>query len=279
MSKLFKLKEWLTLREAARHLTTIFGEEVTKADILRLGLDHRLTLSVVFADRVMASLCKPVKYEDLEIAEIAPIRGSEPLRIPLGGQVLYCERTGYLQVQKEVLYLDDGCYDLTMMGGESGDVEQLYWEMVGGAREETISLDGVYVSDGRDTESRCFQLRESLPAKRGEKTTYYPAGGLPSSAMFVVRTKALIELERSLDEAAKAEDKPLSTTERNTLLRLVIGMAVDAYGYDAKANKSPIPKEIADNLSAHGLNVSDDTVRKYLKEAVETVLPARPRQS
>ena len=36
-SKLFNLKEWLTLDDAAKHLSIVFGEEVTRADILRLA--------------------------------------------------------------------------------------------------------------------------------------------------------------------------------------------------------------------------------------------------
>ena len=33
MSKLFKLKEWLTLEEAANHISNVLGEPVTLADI------------------------------------------------------------------------------------------------------------------------------------------------------------------------------------------------------------------------------------------------------
>lgn len=74
-------------------------------------------------------------------------------------------------------------------------------------------------------------------------------------------------------------DKPLSTTERNTLLKLVIGMAMKGYKHDPAAAKSKAPKEIADDLAELEINISDDTVRKYLKEAANTVLPRKPRQS
>ena len=50
-------------------------------------------------------------------------------------------------------------------------------------------------------------------------------------------------------------------------------MAIDAYGYVPGALTSPTPKEIETILDIHGVKVSDDTVRKYLKEAVGTVLP------
>lgn len=70
--------------------------------------------------------------------------------------------------------------------------------------------------------------------------------------------------------------KPLAMRERDTLLKLAVGMAVAGYRYDPKAAKSTVPKEISDDLAKLGMVVSDETVRKYLKVAVETVLPANP---
>lgn len=38
MGKRFNLlKEWLTVADAARHLSIVFGEDVTEADVLRLA--------------------------------------------------------------------------------------------------------------------------------------------------------------------------------------------------------------------------------------------------
>jgi hypothetical protein len=79
-------------------------------------------------------------------------------------------------------------------------------------------------------------------------------------------------------ENAPIGDKPLGTTERTYLLRLVIGMAIDGYGYDPQAKKSDVTKVVADAISARGMDMTDDTVRKYLKEAVTKVLPAKQSQ-
>lgn len=65
----------------------------------------------------------------------------------------------------------------------------------------------------------------------------------------------------------------LSTRERDTLLKLVIGMAVSGYRYDPTAARNEAPTEIAGDLVKLGIEVSDDTVRKWLKEAAATVLP------
>jgi hypothetical protein len=75
-------------------------------------------------------------------------------------------------------------------------------------------------------------------------------------------------------------DKPIGTRERNTLLKLVIGMAINGYGHSPGAAKSDAPANIASDLANLGLDVTDDTVRKYLKEAAQTVLPTgKPRKT
>ncbi len=64
MRKLLKLKEWLTVSDAARHLSILFGEEVSEADVLRLALDGHLTLSVDFVNHASARCGPIVPIED-----------------------------------------------------------------------------------------------------------------------------------------------------------------------------------------------------------------------
>lgn len=64
-----------------------------------------------------------------------------------------------------------------------------------------------------------------------------------------------------------APDKDLGTTERNTLLKIIIGMAIQGYKYKPKETTSTKVKEIVDDIETVGLKVSDDTVRKVLKQA------------
>lgn len=82
----------------------------------------------------------------------------------------------------------------------------------------------------------------------------------------------------NFEDTSPIPDKPLGTTERATLLKLVIGMAIKGYNHDPAASKSTSPKEIADDLAALGMTITDDTVRKYLKQAALTVLPTKPPQ-
>lgn len=67
-------------------------------------------------------------------------------------------------------------------------------------------------------------------------------------------------------QPAKVKDD-LSTSERNSLLKLVIGMAVRGYKYAPGASRSDVVPEIAKDLEEAGVRLEADTVRKYLKEA------------
>ncbi len=72
--------------------------------------------------------------------------------------------------------------------------------------------------------------------------------------------------------------KPKDGVHRNTLLKIIIGMAIDEYGYDHTAEKSPFPTELQGILDLQGIKCSDDTIRKALKEAA-AFLPANPQKS
>lgn len=82
---------------------------------------------------------------------------------------------------------------------------------------------------------------------------------------------ALVSAE-DLARLLKKETKKntMSETERNTMLKLIIGMAIDAYGYklDSTRNTATGDKNgISAKLQTHGITLSDDTIRNYLNEA------------
>ncbi|MDH5721849.1 MAG: hypothetical protein OEY94_00815 [Alphaproteobacteria bacterium] len=82
-------------------------------------------------------------------------------------------------------------------------------------------------------------------------------------------------LKKAYETNNQNKPKPLHTKERETLLKIIAGMATDAYGYDPNAARSPIPREIADILAEKEIPLDPDTVRKWLKEAAE-ILPQSP---
>jgi hypothetical protein len=64
-------------------------------------------------------------------------------------------------------------------------------------------------------------------------------------------------------------EKPISLRERESLLKLIIGMAIAGYKYDPKISRNMATAEIASDLENLGIGLDVDTVRKWLKEATE----------
>jgi len=79
------------------------------------------------------------------------------------------------------------------------------------------------------------------------------------------------------DPVADASDI-LRTRERESLLKLIIGMAVAGYRYDPNAPRSPTTAEIAGDLERLGVGLDPDTIRKWLRQASE-LLPRKPISS
>ncbi len=68
----------------------------------------------------------------------------------------------------------------------------------------------------------------------------------------------------------------VSEVERNTLLKMILGMAVDSYKHEPGAKRSAAtgggPRSIAAALERQQLCVNKDTIKKYLTEAEEKLL-------
>ncbi len=291
VKKIYRLREWLTTDEAAEHLSLVLGEAVSVADLLRLALDRHLVLSVNLVNKAEACLGRVVPFKDVQIHELPmPIRGGTPteiVRIPAGMLIddveAITEQTRFVCFDEPVVSID-GIWDLPMRGAERLDIEHAFQGLSNGPAVELINIDGTFLVDSGGTWAA---LQEQLPpqevtradgTKKKERGAYIPAGALPADAPLVVRMSALAAFQEKLSalDAPAAIARPnVATRERDTLLKLLIGMAVEAYRHDPAATRSAAPSEIAGDLAKHGLAVTDDTVRKYLKEAAATVLPKR----
>jgi hypothetical protein len=301
VSKLFSVKEWLTLDDAAKHLSIVFGEEVTRPDILRLALDKRLTLSVDFVNHANARKGKLKPIEEC-VVSIFPnlVRNPKELLDGFNRKVPYAEieklapeirealnsgemilvPEGLSYRENEFLVLDDaiesinGVWDLPMMGGEALDVEHLYQMETGGPSVTLLNLEGAFVErgnlvcqlqadfddneyetgskiSGEQLEKRIQKqnlptehadaLRESYKTQRQKlketwkskpSSRYYPAAGLPTDAVYVVRTASLRAFEQSvLDNLSSSNEKPLGQREETTLLNIVGGLLGLLLGY------------------------------------------------
>lgn len=154
MSKLFKLKEWLTLEETANHFSTVLGEAVTLADIYRLALDNHLKLSANFVNGSQALLGKRVKINEIKFNHITKnmFTGENldiPIQCPSNGELRIedCPDSDFLSFGDEVTSIR-GVWDLTMLGSEAIDIEFYYQQMTSGLEVTLVGLEGVFLEQG-----------------------------------------------------------------------------------------------------------------------------------
>ncbi|WP_394146845.1 hypothetical protein [Shewanella atlantica] len=250
MSKIFKLKKYLTIEEAIRHLSESLEEPVSLADLYRLVLDKHLTMSARLINQAYVKSGQYINSQDG--ASTAPVF-DEPVQAV------------------------DGIWDLAMIGREAQEIEELYQKEVGGIEPDFTGLDGFFLRKGE----LFYKLQRSLPLDNSEESQNIvlarlasllkPKGltindieegsyaleclndaeleefmGLSSMLMhceleeneesaiclpleeisyqFVIRTNELTRFVQSLQDEPPAvlqEDKPLAAKERNTLLVLI----------------------------------------------------------
>lgn len=263
MSKLFTLREWFYIDDACRYLSELFNEPVTSRDLFGLALSEQLKLSVRFETGTNVRFATKL--------ESRPTDQDYPSYISVGDV-----RQTYFSLEPVVTHLYD-VFDLSMVGGERIYVRALEWKE-DFDRNEFMSFDEVVLmtSDGRYCTPVAMYKGDKVTQPFDDPKNYHFRYDLPSDCRLVVRKSALKQLENQVvvnKTPIAVDESALSTTERNTLLKLTVGMAIKGYGYDPRASKSASPKEISDDLAELGIGVSDDTVRKYLRRAAETVLP------
>jgi len=337
MNKILDLniKEWLTIKDAAKSLSISAGEKVTKADVLRFALDGHLTLSVYFVNGAVARRGELVSFEDtnwtlipqpfntpgMVILEDDP--KLPPVLMPQRLQKLVREnpkmaelglmpfmtsvpagRDQYLNLGEEVFHIEDGVFDLPLIGYERLDVEDAYQQRAKGPAVALRGLNGAFVRDGiyfyqlqetceddsdmagtqnnrklvtqllhgdeksRNEAKQQLQKNSEDRKKHSEvERRHIPAEGLPDDSVLVVRASSLREfVEMRVAEEAKPE-KPLHPSERRSAGQIIAVLAaMDKLNLSAEYAATPVMRKFA---ATHGLELpnSDETIVKFLKYA------------
>lgn len=273
MNKLLKLKTWLSLEEAARHMTAAMdGEEVSVSDLLQLaladgqmsGLGRRhLTLSVEFLRPVKGKRGTLVLAADVEAHKEAIAR-----RGPV---------TSFIVNDDEVMVMDDrvreieGTWDLAGWGGEDVFLKNRLNRLLGLPLVEQPTVGPqTWLRSGE----QFVQLHAPFPSDTYDPeadATPYPATGLPDSCVPVVRVK---ELQRFLSDLSGSEDPKsheadLSTKERRTLLCIIGVLCKEAKIDPAKAAKAA--GLLASTAASMGIQLGETTIEGHLKKVPEAL--------
>lgn len=251
MSKLFNLKKWVTLDDAAKRLSMTFNEEVKVKDLLQFGLNGHLTLSVDFPNKASGKKTEEVTHSiSVLLRQMNDMFGfdsahrysinlsqnecfNDDIRCSVLtatnlDQILDTDISKILSKEEEFGPVESlyGVYDLEMKNGaEVLDIEHLYQQLTGGPSIDLVNINGVYVLDENKTK---YQLQDrfsaydtesndekfSLKVKPFSENDYYPAGALPDDSVLVIRTSNLIKFEKSiLDDDTESNQRGSFTKE------------------------------------------------------------------
>ena len=212
MKKLFKLRRWLTLDEAAEQLSVLFGEHISRAELLRLALDGEFTLSVRFVNGVYGKGGPVIPSREARVTTLPGLDG-EIIHFCKG---IFIDEERVIDLKPEVTRLE-GVWDLPMIGAEALDLEHEYQALTSGPSVDLFSLEGAFVCNGNEY----WQLQEHFSKNEYYKSSnlkkpwthpanFYPAPGLPSGAVLVVRPTSLTSLIARV-QVAEQEGLPTPT--------------------------------------------------------------------
>lgn len=252
-----KLLEWVTVPQAAKHLSASFGEEISEADIYQLALDKRMTLSVNLVNGAFARFGKIIPRGEARVVQGIDIPGADPYDVVLGLALPGDESV--LEFGREVRSVS-GVWDLPMIGSESLDVEHKFQQLTNGPEVTLQGLDGALIQrDGVICQlQEHFSGNEYFPNEKlntpwGHPDNFYPAGGLPTDAVFVVRTGEIVRFQLELSEADSSQKKASNDLggRAETTFLTIIGALVELVrtprpGRDSDA---AVIRELIDNYS------------------------------
>lgn len=279
MRKLYTLKNWYPLEEAAKRLTVTLGEDVSVNDILQLAVEGHIGLSWylrhIYA-REVAPVTRIINFGDLP--ELFKKNGASKDSVSDNS---YAEGYEYLSEVKVL----EGAYKLELE--RCGALKDWVLSIITQTGGQLIALDGFVVSDHQ---GNLWQIMDTFTAQ--DKAThrkmmnhdndhhdyeiYFPSGTFPLQTDLGITKNGLEAFERLVSEEHKETPKQstsLHLKEHESLFKLVIGMAIDGYGHNPGASRTPTAKDIASGLLTHGISIDEDTVRKWLSRAKE-FLPA-----
>ena len=121
-------------------------------------------------------------------------------------------------------------------------------------KEERDNCDGFYVSS---KEVRT-EWNDGPKFRREVISDWIKANGFESKYDFS---------DPKTRKAAVPKAGEVSTKERNSMLAIIIAMAVRGYTYNPEASKNNAVADIASDMHELGMKMDDDTIRRYLKEA------------
>jgi len=151
MSKLFKLKEWLTLDEAAIHISNVLGEPASVADLYRFAIDGHLIISVNFVNNTSVKKGKWVTTDEVTFFKVEKDYFEKGLpaksyTTALNNEIRISDND-WVALDRSVVPIG-GVWDLAMVGSEVLVLENYYQQLTSGLEVDLSMEEGAFVQQG-----------------------------------------------------------------------------------------------------------------------------------
>ena len=192
-----------------------------------------------------------------EIVERARVMGQLWHQTVPGVFIAWAQRMGFALPPELVMAVQD-------LGVQIADWKTAYETK---ARE----LSEARAEIGRNDEQQLKIGREHLAVLKDVGEGWAEVAKKQSETIEVMKARISTLIQRIADlENSEPPPKPEpSTRERQSLLKLAIGMAMKKYHYGPALAKNSAISNIATHLRELGIPLDEDTIRKYLNEAKE----------
>lgn len=278
VSKLFKLRDWFTIKDAAVHLSSVMSEPVTEADVLRLVMDGHLKVSIFLGHDQFAVCNEALSQEQAsDLSWSAPDEYQEVVRWEDPDGIVPRQKCIYLRSEDRFYHLLRGVHDFPLAGRQESLVEREYFRLTGGPNIDRAR--GVFVlmnekpSTAPPREKEYFEIEgrfllRLVNVANGDPTML---SELPEHSFFVIRTEALQQFSQSLSMAADVE-RTLDPREKNTYLS-IIGSLADLYWKTAYPDREYTQATLIDDLEKYKdfPGMKERTLKDKLREAVKII--------
>ncbi|QDP01568.1 hypothetical protein [Thalassotalea sp. PS06] len=303
MSKVSLSRDWLTLSEAARVLSSELGEEVTESDLLRLSIEKKLEMSVFLVNHAHARLGKIISTNDVDFSKVESplfsVKDIDDYSLLPSDDYIYIGNESWIFLGVEVNTIS-GLWQLSNLGAESLDLEDAFQAIIGGPEITLSCLDGVLLQQGdqyaqlqkwnRELDGELvsdaigksgqgqhgiesglltsanghLESVEAVEDPRPLPMNYTSSGRLfDHDYHFAIRTEVI----QAYVDSLKGIDKQKSDVSpiKDTSFFKLIGALMNNQGIDPTA--PGISGFLEELCKLNGHSLSDDTIRKICKKA------------
>ncbi len=247
---------------------------IDEAVALSLGKDPRVVAWPMVQSEVANSPFAKAYADRREIAMRAKV-GGQLYDSTIPGVFLAWARRMMVQVPEELISAVEG------LGVQIRDWKAAYDEQCAIVEKATVSEMEAKRERLKDMHLHSKYI-EKLAADYTKLINDHVVLGESYKAENQSLKRRIIELESAPVKQAAVDaptERPFGTRERDSLLKLVIGIAVKGYGHDPKASRTGTAREIAGDLQLLGIPLDEDTVRKFLSDAKALLPPIETEQN